>query len=82
MPTTTCLNQYQMSVQYVTHKHVPIADCMLRLIDLKTGKEDPSLNLQIANITKANTNWNQIKIACLDDPTMIELASHNPKRIA
>ena len=23
-----CLNQYQMSVQYVTHKCVPIADCM------------------------------------------------------
>ena len=68
------LNQYQMSVQYMTHKCVPIADCMLQLIDFKTGKEDPSLNLQIADITRANINWNQIKLACLDDPTMIELA--------
>ena len=63
-----------MSGQYVTHKCVPIADCMSWLIDLKTGKEDPSVNLQIADVTRANINWNQIKIACLDDPTMIELA--------
>ena len=67
------LSQYQINIQYVTHKCVPIADCMSWLIDLKTGK-DPSLNLQIANVTRANINWNQIKVACLDDPTMIELA--------
>ena len=47
---------------------------MLWLIDHKTGKEDPSLNLQITDITRANISWNQIKVACLDDPTMIELA--------
>ena len=69
-----CLSQYRISIQYVTHKCVPFADCMSWLIDHKTGKEDPSLNLQIANITRANINWNQIKVACLDDPTMIELA--------
>ena len=68
------LSQYQINIQYVTHKHVPITDCMLQLIDLKTGKEDPSLNLQIADVTRVNINWNQIKVACLDDPTMIELA--------
>ena len=69
-----CLSQYQINIQYVTHKCVPTADCMSQFIDHKTGKEDPSLNLQIANVTRANINWNQIKVACLDDPTMIELA--------
>ena len=69
-----CLSQYQINIQYVIHKCVPIADCMSRLIDHKTGKEDPSLNLQITNVTRANINWNQIKVTCLDDPTMIELA--------
>ena len=47
---------------------------MSHLIDHKTGKEDQSLNLQIANVTRAKINWNQIKVACVDDPTMIELA--------
>ena len=63
-----------MHVKYVTQKCVPIADCMSRLINLKTGVEDPTLNLQIADITKTNVNWDQIKLSCLDDPTMIQLA--------
>ena len=53
---------------------VPIVDCMLWLINSKTGVEDPTLNLQIANVTKTNVNWDQIKLSCLDDPTMIQLA--------
>ena len=63
-----------MQVKYVTHKCVPIADCMSWLVDLKSGVEDPMLNLQIADITKTNVNWNQIKLSCLEDPTMIQLA--------
>ena len=52
------LSQYQMNAKYVMQKCVPIADCMSRLINSKTGVEDPTLNLQIANITKTNVNWN------------------------
>ena len=44
------------------------------LIDSTTGKDNPTLNLQIANVTKTNINWNQIKLACLEDPTMIQSA--------
>ena len=63
-----------MHVKYITQKCVPIADCMSRLVNLKSGIEDPTLNLQIADITKTNVNWNQIKLSCLEDPTMIQLA--------
>ena len=68
------LSQYQMNVKYVTQKCVPIVDCMSRLINLKTGVEDPTLNLQIADVTRTNMNWNQIKLSCLDNPTLIQLA--------
>ena len=37
------LNQYQIDVQYITQKCVPVADCMSRLVDIKTGNDDPSL---------------------------------------
>ena len=63
-----------MQVKYVTHKCIPILDCMPRLVDLKNGIEDPTLNLQIADITKTNVKWNQIKRSCLEDSTMIQLA--------
>ena len=68
------LSKYQMQIKYVTHKCVPITDCMSRLVSLKSGVEDPTLTLQIANVTKTNVNWNQIKLSCLEDPTMIQLA--------
>ena len=65
-----------MDVQYVTQKCVPIADCMSRLIDLKTGIDDPSLSLQIADVTMDpnSIDWNQIKRGYLNDPTMVRLA--------
>ena len=69
-----CLTQYQMQVKYVTHKCVPIADCMSHLVDSTSEQEDPTLNLQITDVTRSNVNWNQIKLACLEDPTMIQLA--------
>ena len=63
-----------MAVKYVTHKCVPIADCMSHLIDSTTEKDNPTLNLQIADVNRSNVNWNQIKLSCLEDPTMIQLA--------
>ena len=39
------LSQYQMDVKYVTQKCVPVANSMSILINVKTRREDPSLNL-------------------------------------
>ena len=65
-----------MDVQYITQKCVPLADCMSRLIDLKTGIDDPSLNLQIADVTMDpnSIDWKQIKEGYLNNPTMVRLA--------
>ena len=71
------LSQYQKDVQYVTQKCAPIADCMSRLTDSKTGIDDPSLSLQIADVPVTDSNsidWNQIKMTYLNDPTMVRLA--------
>ena len=39
------------------------------------GKDDPTLNLQIADVTMANPiDWNQIRKANMIDPTMVRLA--------
>ena len=67
------LNQYQVNIEYVTRKCVPLADCLSRLIDIKTGRDDPSLNLQITDVTlnTDNINWNQIKPMYMNDPTMV-----------
>ena len=53
---------------------LPLQTACPGLVDLKSGIEDPTLNLQITDITKTNVNWNQIKLSCLEDPTMIQLA--------
>ena len=80
LPPLQCLllhlSQYQMDVQYVIQKYVSIADCMSRLIDLKAGIDDPSLSLQIADITMDpnSIDWNQIKRRYLNNPTMVRLA--------
>ena len=44
------LSQYEMNVNYVTSKHVPVADCLSRLINVKSAQEDDTLNLQIADL--------------------------------
>ena len=36
------LSQYEMDVHYVTQKHVPIADCLSRLVVNATAVEDES----------------------------------------
>ena len=66
-----------MEVKYVTHKCVPMSDCLSRLVDVKMGKDDPSLNLQIANVKLDTTpiaiDWNQIKKMYLNNPIMVRL---------
>ena len=48
---------------------------MSRLTDVKTGRDDPSIDLQIPNVTVTNSiDWNQIKKANMNDPTMVRLA--------
>ena len=39
-----------MNIEYVTSKHVPVADCLSRLVNIKSAQEDDTLNLQIANL--------------------------------
>ena len=39
-----------MNVEYVTSKHVPIADCLSRLVNSNSAQEDDTLNLQIADL--------------------------------
>ena len=63
-------NAYKIHYTQVRSHH----DCMSRLVDPKSGIEDPTLNLQITDVTRTNVNWNQIKLSCLEDPTMIQLA--------
>ena len=69
------LSQYEMDVKYVTRKCVPVADCMSCLIDVTSGKDDPSLNLQIADLgVEPNVNWSEIRRSSMNDPTMVRLA--------
>ena len=70
------LTQYKMNVVYVTHKCVPMADCLSCLVDAKTGKEDPTLNLQIADVRLDQTpiDWDQLKKLYLNDAIMVKLA--------
>ena len=46
------------------------------LVDAKTGKEDPTLNLQITDVRLDQTpiDWDQIKKFYLNDATMVKLA--------
>ena len=44
------LSQYEMNVEYVTSKHVPVTDCLSRLVNSNSAQEDDTLNLQIADL--------------------------------
>ena len=44
------LSQYEMNIEYMTQKCVPIADCLSRLISPNSAQEDESLNWQIADL--------------------------------
>ena len=65
-----------MNIVYMTHKCVPMADCLSRLVDVKMGKGDPTLNLQIADVRldQMPIDWNQVRKSYLNDPTMVKLA--------
>ena len=53
-----------------------MADCLSCLVDAKTGKEDPTLNLQIADVRldQMPIDWNQMKKSYLNDLAMVKLA--------
>ena len=57
------LSQYKMDVHYVTQKHVPIADCLSRLVVNATAVEDELLNLQIVDLGVENVriDWANIR---------------------
>ena len=40
------LSQYEMDVEYITHKCVLIASCMSHLIDVTSGKDTPVLTFK------------------------------------
>ena len=65
-----------MDVHYVTQKHVPIADCLSRLVVNTTAVEDESLNLQIVDLGVENIriDWANIRQFSMNDPTLVCLA--------
>ena len=70
------LSQYEIDVYYVTQKHVPIADCLSRLVVNATAVEDESLNLQIVDLGVENIriDWANIRHFSMNDPTLVCLA--------
>ena len=70
------LSQYEMNVNYVTSRHVPVADCLSRLINVKSAQEDDTLNLQIANlgVEPVRIDGQNIRRFTMNDPTLIRLA--------
>ena len=70
------LSQYEMNVEYVTQKCVPVADCLNRLISPNSAHEDETLNLQIADlgVEPVNIDWDNITRFMMNDPTLVRLA--------
>ena len=70
------LSQYKMDVHYVTQKHIPIANCLSRLVVNATAVEDESLNLQIADLGVENVriDWANMRLFSMNDPTLVRLA--------
>ena len=70
------LSHYEMNMTYVTQKNVPIAECLSRLIDVKTSEEDPTLDLQITNLGihgDVKVDWTAIREHTMRDPVLLEL---------
>ena len=67
------LSQYEMNVEYVTSKHVPVADCLSRLVNSNSAQEDDTLNLQIANfgVEPVWIDWQNIRRFTMNDPTLV-----------
>ena len=70
------LSQYEMNVKYVTSKHVPVADCLSRLINIRSAQEDDTLNLQIADlgVEPVKIDWQNIRRFTMNDPALVRLA--------
>ena len=70
------LSQYEMNIEYVTSKHVPVADCLSRLVNSNSAQEDDTLNLQIANlcVEPVQIDWQNIRRFTMNDPTFVRLA--------
>ena len=70
------LSQYKMNVKYVTSKHVPVTDCLSRLINIRSAQEDDTLNLQIADlgVKPIKIDWQNIRRFTMNDPTLVRLA--------
>ena len=65
-----------MNVNYVTSKHVPVADYLNRLINVKSAQEDDTLNLQIADlgVEPVRIDWQNIRRFTMNNPTLVRLA--------
>ena len=70
------LSQYEMNIEYVTQKCVPIADCLRRLISPNSAQEDEPLNLQIADlgVEPVNIDLDNIRRFMMNNPTLVRLA--------
>ena len=64
-----------MNVSYVTSKHVPVANCLSRLINTKSAHKDETLNLQIADLSVEPVwiDWQNIRRFTMNDPTLVRL---------
>ena len=62
-----------MNIEYVTSKHVPVADCLSRFVNSNSAQEDDTLNLQIANlgVEPVQIDWQNIKRFTMNDPTLV-----------
>ena len=62
-----------MNIEYVTSKHVPVADCLSRLVNSNSAQEDDTLNLQIANlgVEPVWIDWQNIRRFTMNDPTLV-----------
>ena len=69
------LFQYKMNTNYVKSKHVPVANCLSRLINAKSACKDET-NLQIADlgVEAVQIDWQNIRRFTMNDPTLVRLA--------
>ena len=67
-----------MDVKYVTQKNVLIANYLSCLIDVKTCKDDSTLDMQIADLGihgDIKVDWRTIRQQTIQDETLIKLAT-------
>ena len=71
-------------MKYVTSKHVPVADCLRRLINVRSAQEDDTLNLQIADlgVEPVKIDWQNIRRFTMNNPTLVRLTQSHTKWMA